>query len=326
MSAELPHLLREAAEGFARRTPHAELSAAAGRLSQRYRGEVKDGRMHVTETADAAAYALVRMPATYAAVRTAMASVAESLPGFAPLQLLDIGSGPGTAAWAASDAWGSLESILAVEGSPAMAEMGRRFWATRARGPALSWSGGGIEEFLGRNTARHDLVTLAYVLNELEAEPAAVASRAWAATQDVLLIVEPGTPAGWKRILKARSALIEKGAHVIAPCPHAATCPLREPDWCHFSQRVPRSREHRLAKEAELGWEDEKYIYIAASRAAVPSPQARVLMPPRHASGRVWLKLCQPDGSSAERLVTKREGEAFRRARRLDWGDRAELG
>ncbi|HZZ56881.1 MAG TPA: small ribosomal subunit Rsm22 family protein, partial [Opitutaceae bacterium] len=56
--------------------------------------------------------------------------------------------------------------------------------------------------------------------------------------------------------------------------------------------------------------------------ASAPRPAARVLMPPRTAPGRVWLKLCQADGTAAERLVTKREGEAFRQARRAEWGDR----
>ncbi|TIU19787.1 MAG: methyltransferase type 11, partial [Mesorhizobium sp.] len=88
----------------------------------------------------------------------------------------------------------------------------------------------------------------------------------WRLTSDTLLIVEPGTPAGWQRVLAVRSQLIEAGAHVSAPCPHEAPCPLVPPDWCHFSRRVARSRLHRLAKEADVPWEDEKFIYLAASR------------------------------------------------------------
>ena len=99
-----------------------------------------------------------------------------------------------------------------------------------------------------------DLVSLAYVLNELA--PAAresVLQRLWDATADTLVIIEPGTPAGWERILAARRQLIEAGAHVLAPCPHAFACPLQAPDWCHFAERVSRSRLHRLAKgEADI--------------------------------------------------------------------------
>jgi ribosomal protein RSM22 (predicted rRNA methylase) len=35
----------------------------------------------------------------------------------------------------------------------------------------------------------------------------------------------------------------------------------------------------------------------------------------------VLLKLCEPDGSAGGKLFTKRDGDAFKVARRLDWGD-----
>jgi ribosomal protein RSM22 (predicted rRNA methylase) len=140
----------------------------------------------------------------------------------------------------------------------------------------------------------------------------------------VLLVVEPGTPAGWTRILQARAQLIAAGAHLVAPCPHAAACPLAPPDWCHFARRVTRSRRHRLTKGGDVPWEDEKYIYIAAARRGGVTPEARVIAPPRNAPGRVTLKLCQRDGAAAERLMTRRQGAAFKTARRLDWGDAVE--
>jgi ribosomal protein RSM22 (predicted rRNA methylase) len=48
-----------------------------------------------------------------------------------------------------------------------------------------------------------------------------------------------------------------------------------------------------------------------------------VLAPPRAGKGVVKLKLCERDGGAGEKVLTKREGEAFRVARRLDWGDAA---
>jgi ribosomal protein RSM22 (predicted rRNA methylase) len=104
--------------------------------------------------------------------------------------------------------------------------------------------------------------------------------------------------------------------------PHAAPCPIVAPDWCHFSRRVARSRLHRLAKDGDVPWEDEKFIYLAASRTGDPHPMARVLARPRVASGAIRLKLCNPTGQLEEWLVTKRQGDAFKVARRIDWGDR----
>jgi ribosomal protein RSM22 (predicted rRNA methylase) len=136
-----------------------------------------------------------------------------------------------------------------------------------------------------------------------------------------LLIVEPGTPAGWRRVIAARRQLIDVGAHVLAPCPHEAPCPLVPPDWCHFSRRVARSRLHRLAKDADVPWEDEKFIYLAASRQPAPKRSARVVAPPKAGSGKVVLKLCEPDGRAGEHLLSKRDGDLFKAARRADWGD-----
>jgi ribosomal protein RSM22 (predicted rRNA methylase) len=98
---------------------------------------------------------------------------------------------------------------------------------------------------------------------------------------------------------------------------------LIAPDWCHFSRRVARSRIHRLTKDAEVPWEDEKFIYLAATRDPSMSATARVIAPTRVGGGKVSLKLCNDDGSAEERLVTKRDGEFFRWARRADWGDAA---
>ncbi len=143
----------------------------------------------------------------------------------------------------------------------------------------------------------------------------------WALTGGMLVVVEPGTPAGFARILAARALLVEAGAHLVAPCPHARPCPIMAPDWCHFARRVARSRIHRLAKGGDVPWEDEKFAYLVASRAPVRGGFARVLAPPRAASGRARLKLCRPDGSLAETLITRRSGAAYKTARRAAWGD-----
>jgi ribosomal protein RSM22 (predicted rRNA methylase) len=160
------------------------------------------------------------------------------------------------------------------------------------------------------------------VLNEIEpGRRQVLVDRLWQLAREILLIVEPGTPAGWRRILTAREQLVAAGAHIVAPCPHQIACPLEPPDWCHFSRRVTRSRPHREAKNAVVPWEDEKFIYLAAARRPAAPFAARVIAAPRGASGRVTLKLCCENGQSVHRLVSRRDGEAYRRARRLDWGD-----
>jgi ribosomal protein RSM22 (predicted rRNA methylase) len=316
---ELPPLLRQAIDRALDGVARADLAAAAAALSQRYREEQRDGAFYVASRRDALAYIAVRMPATYAAVRASFDAIAEAYPDFAPRTMLDIGAGPATALWAAADCWPALADALLVEASPVLRASGEEL-AAEAGLPRMTWRIANVTSD-AIDGAPRDLVTLAYVLNELALNVRETAlERLWSLTADTLVIVEPGTPAGWQRILSARRQLIERGAHVIAPCPHTHECPLRLPDWCHFARRVARSRSHRQAKGAEVPWEDEKFSYVALSRRPAPAAGARVIARPRKASGRVMLKLCRPDGSAADQLLSRRDGALFKQAARSDWG------
>jgi ribosomal protein RSM22 (predicted rRNA methylase) len=316
---ELPLLLRRAVDRALSGIPLDELAATAAVLSQRYREERRDGKTHVASDRDALAYLAVRLPATYAAVRASFAAVAEARPDFAPKSALDIGAGPGTALWAATECWPELADVLLVEASPVFRAFGEQL-AAEMQQVRMTWRTSDVATD-GIHGEPSDLVTLAYVLNEIAPEDQSlVVERLWRLAADTFVIVEPGTPAGWERILAARRQLIEAGAHVIAPCPHANACPLQPPDWCHFARRVARSRLHRQAKGADVPWEDEKFSYVAVSRTWAAAAGARVIARPRKASGRVTLKLCRPDGSAAEQLFSRRDGALFRRASRSDWG------
>ncbi|UDL91449.1 methyltransferase type 11 [Mesorhizobium sp. PAMC28654] len=317
---ELPAPLRQAVDRMLEKVPLPALKQAAKTLSDRYRAELRDGRLHMAEDMAVKAYLATRLPATYAAVRASLDALEEARPEFAPRTLLDVGAGPGTVLWATTDLWPDLQQATLVEASNPARKVGETM-AAGAITSEITWLAGDITIDLS-DLKPADMVTAAYVLDEITpASLPKLTDRLWQLTADTLLIVEPGTPAGWQRILAVRRQLIEAGAHVLAPCPHDAPCPLAPPDWCHFARRVARSRLHRLAKDAEVPWEDEKYIFIAASRQPAASRRARVIAPTKSGSGKILLKLCQEDGSAAERLFTKRDGELFKRARRLDWGD-----
>jgi ribosomal protein RSM22 (predicted rRNA methylase) len=321
---ELPRALRHAVDRALDGMALSEIAAAAADLSRRYREELRDGKLHVATERAVLAYLAVRLPATYAAVRASFAAVAAIRPDFAPATILDAGAGPGTALWAAADCWPDLKDAFLVEASQAFRNYGERLTAETGA-QSVVWRAADIAAD-DVDCAPRDLVTLAYVLNEITANGRPrLLDRLWQLTADMLVIVEPGTPAGWQRILAAREHLLADGAHLVAPCPHAHACPLEPPDWCHFAKRVARSRIHRLAKGADVPWEDEKFIYLAVSRkSGVPQgaqATARIIAPPRKGSGRVTLKLCRPDGTAADQLFSRRDGAAFKEASRADWGD-----
>jgi ribosomal protein RSM22 (predicted rRNA methylase) len=317
---ELPARLRQGVDILLENVPLPTLKQAAKTLSERYRAELRDGRLHMGEDVAVKAYLATRLPATYAAIRASLEALSEARPDFQPTSLLDIGAGPGTMLWATTDAWPKLERAVLVEASAAVRKAGQSL-AEGALAARADWiAGDATVDLDGIEPA--DLVSAAYVLDEIApASLAKLIDRLWRLTADTLLLVEPGTPAGWQRILAARQQLIGAGAHVLAPCPHEAPCPLTPPDWCHFARRVARSRLHRLVKEAEVPWEDEKFIYLAASRQPSPARGERVIAPPKGGSGKVVLKLCRPDGAAGDRLFSKRDGDVFKVARRADWGD-----
>ena len=60
---------------------------------------------------------------------------------------------------------------------------------------------------------------------------------------------------------------------------------------------------------------------MALAREPAPVSGARVIARPRAGSGRVTLKLCHPDGTAGERLFSRRDGAAYKRAARVGWGD-----
>jgi ribosomal protein RSM22 (predicted rRNA methylase) len=174
--------------------------------------------------------------------------------------------------------------------------------------------------------APHDLVVLSYALGELPQqsfEP--VLRAAWMKTRHLLVIIEPGTPKNFARMLAARSLLLDAGAHPLAPCPHSAQCPMAlASDWCHFTERLDRTVEHRRAKSGSLGYEDEKFSYFVASKTPVSLPAARIIRHPMKHKGHVRIPLCTPGGLDSQ-TITKSQKLAYRQARKAEWGDPWEL-
>ena len=314
LPAELKAALGALLQGFSRN----EAADAAGSISRTYRDG--GGSAAIRTETDALAYALARMPATYAAATASLNALRELAPHFAPQNLLDVGAGPGTASWAAAEAFSSLQSFALLDANSALRALALDLAAGSSRLRELDYRRGEARATLA-DADPADLVVASYMIGEVgDAERSALIELMWAKTRDTLLIVEPGTPAGYGRIIAAREQLIAKGAHVAAPCPHDGRCPLSTPDWCHFTQRLPRSRAHKQVKEAELPFEDEKFSYVALTRAPVAARPARVLAQPVVTKVEVKAKLCTPDGLVVAKIPRRAKAD-YALARRWRWGD-----
>jgi ribosomal protein RSM22 (predicted rRNA methylase) len=316
---EIPPDLRSSLDTALSRVGVREATDTVERLIEAYRAGHAAATPILSTMDDALAYAGYRMPATFSAVAAALRQVAMAVPDLDPRTLVDLGGGTGAAAWAAVTQYPRLDRVLVLDQVSAALTLGRELAIPSRLHTIAEWR---QSSFDAADLEPADLVTLSYVLGELpEAERAALVRRA-AAAAGALVVVEPGTPAGYERILAARSAMLDSGLSLVAPCPHQGACPMIPgKDWCHFSVRVNRSSVHRRLKAAELGYEDEKFSYVAAIRGAAPPLPARVLRRPHLGKGLVSLYLCTPTDDLVRTVVSKRQGPVYRAARDVAWGD-----
>lgn len=301
----MPRHVREAIDQRASEVGFAALERAATAMSDAYRARTPQPRTHAAE--GTAAYLVTRMPATYAAARAVLRETHRLLGGREISSMLDIGAGSGAASLAALEEYPAA-AVTLVDRDCALLDAARE-WLPQAR--AMT------EDVTRMSTLEpHDLVILAYSAGELAKAPLA---KLWKAARVALVLIEPGTPRGFATIRAARSELLAAGAHMIAPCPTAGACPVVDPDWCHFAARVERSSLHRRIKGADLGYEDEKYSYVALAREPVTPAASRVVGRPRHHPGLIELDTCTPTGLTTVR-ATKRDRDRFRAARHAEWG------
>ena len=301
----------------ARRAP---LQAAQAAMSAIYR-DGGHSREAVPDAAAALAYAVARMPATYAACVRAFDLAAHRMPEFAPHSLRDLGAGPGTAALAAAAVWPALTTAHLIEPNPSLAAVATDLLAT-ASTLAHTSDAADMRRLPPPTGPAADLVTLSYVLAEQRAEDIApMLAQVASHVGRLIVVLEPGTPAGFARILKAREALSAAGLHIVAPCPHMHACPLPSGDWCHFSVRLQRSSAHMQLKDATVPFEDERFSFVAAVRDTGIAPAAcRLIRPATIEKGFADLTLCTVGGLESRR-VRKRDGAAYKAAKALQWGD-----
>lgn len=320
---ELPQSLRKALENALTGTQTDRMLQDALAISLRYRNNSGKGERLLTRESEALAYAAARMPATFAAVYDALRHTLANV-CCRPQTLLDAGAGTGAATWAAH-AQLDLSQVLCLEREDAMRRVGQRLMAEAP--PVLSQAQWVAQDLMqGPIPKQADLVLASYVLNEMtHMDRMAVAQKLWDASRMLCILIEPGTPQGFAHLLAVRKCLLEQGAYLVAPCPHAFACPKSAEDWCHFTTRVGRTRVHRRLKRGEAPFEDEKYIYMAFTREkSAHEKQGRVLRHPQIRSGHVMLEVCTPEGIRQMKYA-KKDGEKYKQARKANTGDTLEV-
>ncbi|KQX82245.1 MULTISPECIES: small ribosomal subunit Rsm22 family protein [unclassified Streptomyces] len=320
VSVSVSETLRGALTDLLDGLPPKQAGQAVERLIANYRGATPTDAPILRDRADVVAYAAYRMPATFEAVRSALEAFADAVPHWSPTGHVDVGGGTGAATWAVSSTWDGTRPVTVLDWAEPALALGSEIAAANPALRGARWQRARIGAALALDPT--DLVTVSYVLNELAAPDRAVLVDAAAAAAQAVVIVEPGTPDGYARVIEARDRLIAAGFRIAAPCPHSAACPIVPgTDWCHFSARVSRSSLHRQVKGGSLPYEDEKFSYVAATRFPASPVSSRVVRRPQIRKGQVLLDLCEAEERLSRTTVTKKHGDLYRAARDADWGD-----
>ncbi len=325
MLISFPPALEEEINQASKTVPNSQLMSSAATLSKHYR-ESMFGGTKPTVQGDLAAlsYSVIIMPATYAQLGGAMLAVRQRIANWQPTSLLDLGSGPGTALWAAYQQWPSLQKMTALEREPAFIKLGQRLAKASPNDTIKKavWKQADLRNKSAlRNEATYDLVVIGHALNEMDEESQrTVVSLAWERCSGLLLLVEPGTSAAFPLVKNMREYLLSLGAKTIAPCVHDRECPLVG-DWCHFPQKINRPAFQRRAKAGTAGWEESKFSYAAMARFPADNPiWGRLIHQPDVQKGSVQLTVSSQDGIVQPKAF-KRNRDKFNKLNDYKWGD-----
>ena len=317
---EFPILLRKQIEDLYDGVKQTELAQNSRQLSQNYRENKGDGVRLLQTQREALAYAAVRMPATFGAVSAAFEKVLEVYP-FSPLTMLDVGAGTGACGWVA-ESFFELENLVCLEREKVMFSLGKQFMENSDRTVLRQAQWQNFDLLQSEALPHADLVTASYMLNELPVQDREKAIlKLWQSAKQVLLIVEPGTPKAFASLRELRDILLRAGANVVAPCPHHDKCPLERENWCHFSTRIARSRLHKQLKSAEMGYEDEKFCYMAFSRQPIALSYERILRDPKVTKAEIACEVCRANAQKETIKISVRDKNMYKKAKKLGWGD-----
>ncbi len=303
------------------------------------------------KAAQCVAYLNCRMPYTFHVAQRISNELQTRLPDFKPQSVLDYGAGLGSSIWAAHEVFPQAQRLAAVEPNRDMRRLGRFLTSVSKLKNEILW----VESLTmipgtGTERGKFDLIFLSYVLQELPTAKlrSMLLDTLYSRLNDnvILVVVEPGSPKGYRFIHDLRQWVIDKpreDASIVAPCPHHMKCPLAEKksDWCHFSQlsyKWDKSIMPRPTKEKPIN--NEKFCYLAVKKGKTPNViykdeeecekdseksffWERLLRPVIRKHKHSILDMCTTQGKFERRIVSKSHGTlgGYKTSKKLNWGD-----
>ncbi|CAG8502940.1 17538_t:CDS:10 [Acaulospora colombiana] len=336
----------------------------AAKTFKRNLRENPDNRPHILEYGDreAVAYLAGYLPVTYGPIYNVLHELSMRLPDFEPTNVMDFGTGPGTAMWATSEVWGKrVKSYLGIDTSESMLRMAEKLFSSAPYADSLQAHFRRYITYDPRQV-RYNLVISAFALGDLPNDNIreSILESLWSRTEDILVLVEKGNPAGFKTITDARKKILrnaERWQAEVMSSPSASTSNERE-DGVHVASDSTSSKEgvHVVApmqakRVHGVNHEDSKYSYVVLRRGTRPKPAtsgsseklfdeksvdansakefiadafhwSRLIVPPKKRTGHVVMDYCSKTGYIERMIIPKSQGKIeYRDARKAMWGD-----
>jgi hypothetical protein len=170
------------------------------------------------------------------------------------------------------------------------------------------------------------LLLLSHVLNELTPD-ALAALRQVITRAEAVLWVEPGTSSVSRQLGALREEL-RSTFSLVAPCPHAAACPIFAPGnerhWCHFFAPPPpeifaHSDWVKFGQRAGIDLRSLPYCFLALDRrapASTPADLSRVIGRVEHFKPYARLLNCDATGLAELELPKRADPALFKQLER----------
>ncbi|KAG0227072.1 37S ribosomal protein S22 [Actinomortierella wolfii] len=223
---------------------------------------------------ESAAYVAALAPSAYSAVYNVLNEVKKRVPGFNPTTFFDFGTGPGTAIWAAEEHWKGQMQYTGIDSSLPMLEIAENVISSISDEDNLM-SRVTLKPFMsyGSEAAKYDIVMSAFTLSEITSLSMrrSTLQHLWDSTKDMLILVDRGTPNGFRILAEAREQILGLDKEVFKPkakydhmgniLPEEEPAPT-EPAYVLAPKRTKHSKEN---------YEDSKYTYVILRKGSRPS-------------------------------------------------------
>ena len=312
-------MLRDKISGLLSNTNVASLKKDFLSISSAYRKENISSKLVVTKDSEVLSYLSTRMCATTSVIYKVLDTILK-VADFDVESMLDVGSGTGSALWAIDNIFPGIK-VTALEIEDSMLKYSKILSSDLTLD--VDYIKGNI---LSKTTSDKlpisNLVIESFMLNELtDVDRLKAVDVMLSKTNDYLVLIEPGTPKSYERMMTIKDYVINKGLSLILPCANTGKCPLQN-DYCNFSVRVERASFSRLVKSGSLSHEDEKYFYLVFRKNNTPlvKNNSIVLRHPKYRKNCVDLKLCNASGVK-DVTITKSNKDIYKLCRDVSHWD-----